>query len=110
MGGFLVIALAIPNAYDGEGLAFGIGYAVVVVLHAGMYAKGTSVSEVRGDPPHRPVQPHGGGAGAHRGAPGGRRRTSCGPLAALLLWVTPWFTSTEGFVIAAEHFSSATAS
>ena len=25
-------------------------------------------------------------------------------LAALLLWVTPWFTSTEGFVIAAEHF------
>jgi low temperature requirement protein LtrA len=24
--------------------------------------------------------------------------------AALLLWFTPWFTSTEGFVIAAEHF------
>ena len=46
MGGFLVIALAIPNAYEGEGLAFGVGYLVVVLLHAGMYVKGTSVSEV----------------------------------------------------------------
>ena len=46
MGGFLVVALAVPNAYAGQGLAFGIGYAVVVILHAGMYVKGTSVSEV----------------------------------------------------------------
>ena len=46
MGGFLVIALAIPTAYGVNGLAFGIGYVVVVLLHAGMYAKGTSVSEV----------------------------------------------------------------
>ena len=45
MGGFLVIALAIPSAYEATGLTFGLGYAVVVVLHAGMYA-GTSVSEV----------------------------------------------------------------
>ena len=37
MGGFLVIALAIPSAYVGKGLAFGIGYAVVVILHAGMF-------------------------------------------------------------------------
>jgi len=46
MGGFLVIALAVPVAYDGSGLAFGIGYLAVVVLHTGMYAKGTSMSEV----------------------------------------------------------------
>ena len=46
MGAFLVIALAIPSAYEATGLAFGVGYTVVVLLHAGMYAKGTSVSEV----------------------------------------------------------------
>ncbi|HET8969365.1 MAG TPA: low temperature requirement protein A, partial [Gaiellaceae bacterium] len=46
MGGFLIVALAIPNAYAGKGLAFAIAYAVVVILHAGMYVKGTSVSEV----------------------------------------------------------------
>ena len=56
------------------------------------------------DSPHRPVQPLGGGARARRRD---RRWAHAGdPLAAaaLLLWVTPWFTSTEGFVIAAEHF------
>src|SRR5262245_52387346 len=46
MGGFLVIAVAIPSAYSGNGLAFGLGYLAVVLLHGGMYAKGTSVSEV----------------------------------------------------------------
>jgi low temperature requirement protein LtrA len=45
MAGFLVIALAVPEAYEGEGLAFGLGYLVVVLLHAGMYVRGTSVSE-----------------------------------------------------------------
>ena len=43
MGGFLVIALAVPTAYEGAGLAFGIGYVVVTGLHAGMYARGTSM-------------------------------------------------------------------
>jgi low temperature requirement protein LtrA len=47
MGGYLVIALAAPNAYDGDGLAFGIGYLVVVLLHTGMFLRGASVSEVR---------------------------------------------------------------
>ena len=46
MGGFLVIALAIPDAYESAGLAFGLGYLVVVLLHGAMYVKGTSVSEV----------------------------------------------------------------
>ena len=47
MGAFLLVALAVPDAFDGEGLAFGIGYLAVVVLHAGMYLRGTSLSEVR---------------------------------------------------------------
>ena len=47
MGGFLVIALAVPEAYDGDGVAFGLGYFVVVLLHAAMFVRGTSVSEVR---------------------------------------------------------------
>src|SRR5262249_50448687 len=46
MGAFFVVALAIPTAYSANGLAFGLGYLVVVLLHAGMYARGTSVSEV----------------------------------------------------------------
>ena len=47
MGGFLVIALAVPHAYESDGLAFGLGYLVVIVLHAAMFVRGASVSEAR---------------------------------------------------------------
>ncbi|MEV6243327.1 low temperature requirement protein A [Lentzea sp. NPDC051838] len=37
MGGFLVIALAIPNAFDEAGVAFGIGYLIVNLVHSGLF-------------------------------------------------------------------------
>jgi low temperature requirement protein LtrA len=45
MIGFLVIALAIPGAFDGDGWAFGAGYLLVTVAHATlfMHADGMSV-------------------------------------------------------------------
>ena len=46
MGGFLVIALAIPDAYERDGLAFGLGYSWSCSCTRAMYVKGTSVSEV----------------------------------------------------------------
>jgi len=104
MGAFLVIALAVPEAYDGKGLAFGIGYLAVVALHAGMYVRGTSLSEVRAI---LRLVPFNLGAAALvlvGGALGGDAQWVVWALAAVLLWFTPWLTSTEGFVIAAEHF------
>ena len=38
MAAFLVCALAIPRAFDGGGVAFGLGYLLVVLVHAGLYA------------------------------------------------------------------------
>ena len=104
MGAFLVIALAIPDAYESTGLAFGLGYAVVVVLHAGMYAKGTSVSEVAAILRLVPFNLTAAALILLGGALGGGAQELLWAGAALLLWFTPWFTSTEGFVIAAEHF------
>jgi low temperature requirement protein LtrA len=104
MGAFLVIALAIPSAYVSTGLAFGLGYAVVVLLHAGMYAKGTSVSEVAAILRIVPFNLTAAAMVLLGGALGGRPQDLLWAGAALLLWFTPWFTSTEGFVIAAEHF------
>ena len=105
MGGFLVIALSVPTAYGVNGLAFGIGYVVVVLLHAGMYAKGTSVSEVDGDSANRPVQPHG-----RRDGP--RRRDRRGASTGRPLVAAPRFCcgshrgsrAPKGFVIEARHF------
>lgn len=38
MAAFLICALAIPSAFDGGGVAFGLGYLLVVLVHAGLYA------------------------------------------------------------------------
>jgi low temperature requirement protein LtrA len=104
MGGFLVIAVAIPGAYSSNGLAFGLGYVVVVLLHGGMYAKGTSVSEVAAILRIVPYNLTAALLVLVGGVAGGWVQDTLWLLAALLLWVTPWFASTEGFVIQARHF------
>src|SRR5260370_23976414 len=48
MAAMLVVSLAVPRAFGGDGLLFGVGYLVVRVLHLGAY---TIVS--RDDPAFR---------------------------------------------------------
>jgi low temperature requirement protein LtrA len=40
MAAFFVCALAIPHAFEATGLAFGIGYLLVVLVHGGLYFEG----------------------------------------------------------------------
>jgi low temperature requirement protein LtrA len=47
MGGFLVVALAIPTAFDGGGIAFGVGYLLVTLVHTGMFLLSSQESAVR---------------------------------------------------------------
>ena len=103
MGGFLVIALAIPEAYEGEGLAFGLAYLVVTALHAGMYARGASLSEVTAILRLVPYNLAAAGAVVAGGAVGGDVQWGLWAVAGLV-WATPWITSVEGFVISAGHF------
>jgi low temperature requirement protein LtrA len=104
MGGFLVIALAVPNAYSSTGLAFGLGNLVVVLLHAGMYARGTSLSEVRAILRIVPFNLASAVLVLVGGALGGNAQWVLWALAAGLIWTTPWFTSVEGFVVQPRHF------
>jgi low temperature requirement protein LtrA len=39
MGGFLIMALAIPEAFFRDGVALGIGYLIVVLVHGWMYQR-----------------------------------------------------------------------
>jgi len=39
MAGFLVVALAIPGAFGRDGVALGLGYLAVVLVHTGLYAR-----------------------------------------------------------------------
>ena len=104
MGGFLVIALAIPEAYDGDGVAFGVGYLVVIVLHAAMYVRGTSASEVRAILRIVPFNLVAAGLVLAGGALGGAVQQALWTLTAVTLWVTPWLTTLEGFVVSVAHF------
>ncbi len=38
MGGFFIVALTVPDAFDGGGLAFGLAYAVVIAVHIGLFS------------------------------------------------------------------------
>jgi low temperature requirement protein LtrA len=104
MGGFLVIALAVPDAYGGDGLAFGLGYLAVVLLHASMYVKGTSPSEVAAILRIVPFNLLAAGLVLVGGALGGDAQWITWAVTGALLWVTPWLTTFEGFVVSAAHF------
>ena len=104
MGGFLVVALSIPRAYEGEGLAFGVAYLIVVLLHASMYVKGTSVSEVAAILRIVPFNLAGAALLVVGGALGGEAEWVLWTAAAVIPWISPWITGVEGFVVAPSHF------
>src|SRR5512138_2236684 len=47
MAAFLICALAIPQAFHDTGLAFGIGYLLVIVVHSFMYARAVGLMVAR---------------------------------------------------------------
>ena len=47
MGAYFVLALSIPNAFDGAGLAFGVAYLLVVVMHTALFTRATVASAVK---------------------------------------------------------------
>jgi low temperature requirement protein LtrA len=104
MGAFLIVALAVPQAYSTSGLAFGLGYLAVVLLHASMYVRGTSPREVAAILRIVPFNLIAALLVLVGGALGGDIQWALWGGAALLVWVTPWFTTVEGFVIEASHF------
>jgi len=104
MGGFLVGALAIPDAYETDGFAFGLAYLAVVVLHGAMYVKGTSVSEVAAILRIVPYNLAAAGLIVVGGALGGDAQWVLWTGAAVLIWCTPWLTGVEGFLVSASHF------
>jgi low temperature requirement protein LtrA len=104
MGGFLIGALAIPDAYESDGLAFGLAYLAVVLLHGAMYVKGTSVSEVAAILRIVPYNLAAAGLIVVGGALGGDAQWVLWTGAAVLIWLTPWLTGVEGFLVSASHF------
>jgi low temperature requirement protein LtrA len=104
MGSYFVLALSIPNAFGGTGLAFGIAYLCVVVLHSALYTRATVASAVRAILTLAPYNLLAALVILMGGAVGGTAQYVLWGAAGVFEWLTPTFHSAAGFLIAPAHF------
>ncbi|MFB9877907.1 low temperature requirement protein A [Planobispora siamensis] len=98
MAGFLLVALAIPTAFDGGGVAFAVGYLLLILVHAGLYLQATAAMSR--------VIPFNLGAVALIAVASLLDRPYDYLLwgaAVLLLWGSPYFIGQKGFALKAGH-------
>jgi low temperature requirement protein LtrA len=104
MAGYLVLALAIPRAFDDAGAAFGGAYVVIVAIHATLFSRAGSVSvtqALRGLAASNFLTALLVLAG---GIAGGTAQYVLWALAFVGEWVTPRLTEQEAFQVATTHF------
>jgi low temperature requirement protein LtrA len=104
MAGFLVVALAIPDAFDGGGVAFGLGYLLVTLVHTGMFLLSTQESAVRAMRRLGPVNVITAVLLLLAGFTHGAVQWALWTAAFGLHWVSPFFTAVSGFSIRSAHF------
>jgi low temperature requirement protein LtrA len=107
MAGYLVLALAVPDAFDGSGLAFGVGYFAVVAVHASLFIWTASAQSSRAFLGIAPYNLFNATLVVIGGALGGTAQAVLWTAAALLEWSTPWVGNRESqssFEIAPAHF------
>jgi low temperature requirement protein LtrA len=107
MAGYLVLALAVPGAFHGSGLAFGVGYFIVVSVHASLFIWTASAQSSRAFLGIAPYNLFNATLVVVGGALGGTAQAVLWTVAALLEWATPWIANRESqssFEIAPAHF------
>jgi low temperature requirement protein LtrA len=104
MAAWLVLALAIPHAFDGDGAAFGFAYLVIVILHSALF----QLSEFEGSRSVMlRVSPFNLVTGAlvlAGGLAGGDAQLVLWILAFLGEWLTPVVAGLQRFDLAPDHF------
>jgi low temperature requirement protein LtrA len=104
MGGFLVVALAIPTAFAGGGVALGVGYLLVTLVHIGMFLLSSHESAVRAMRRLGPANAITAALLLLAGFTQGPLQWILWTAAFGLHWVSPFFTAVSGFPIRAAHF------
>jgi low temperature requirement protein LtrA len=103
MCGYLLLALAIPDAFSGGGLAFGIGYLVVNAVHTWLFVYGSSDDIAKAFMNVAPFNAATAAMVLAGGALGGTAQVVLWALV-LLEWIVPHLSGIEGFEIAPAHF------
>jgi low temperature requirement protein LtrA len=107
MAGYLVLALAVPGAFHGSGLAFGVGYFIVTAVHASLFIWTASAQSSRAFLGIAPYNLFNATLVIVGGALGGTAQAVLWTVAAVLEWSTPWVGNRESqssFEIAPGHF------
>jgi low temperature requirement protein LtrA len=105
MAGFLLLSLAVPEAFDGGGLAFGLVYAVVVLVHIALFTRTQRVSSVRDLVRVGLLNVVGAALILIGGALGGSWQLVLWILVPLVWWsVSPFRQLSGGFEIGVAHF------
>jgi low temperature requirement protein LtrA len=105
MAAFLVLALAIPHAFAGTGLTFGLAYLVVICVHGGLFIRATATSVAAAFRGIAPINATAAALVLVGGALGGAPQYVLWAAAFALTWIgTPLLTDNTGFEIAAPHF------
>ncbi len=102
MAAYLVLAIAIPDAFAGTGLTFGIAYLVIIVVHAVLYVASASQSSAAAMRALAPANLAAAVAVLISGAVGGTAQELVWTAVVLLLWFAT--RAGEGFEIGPAHF------
>jgi low temperature requirement protein LtrA len=104
MAGFLVLALAIPQAFAGDDLAFGVAYLAIVSIHLGLYSRTSVTHTVRALVRLAPFNLASALLVLGAVVAGGTAGYLLWAAAFALEWATPLVTGIGGFRIAPAHF------
>jgi low temperature requirement protein LtrA len=104
MAAFLVLALAIPEAFEGSGASFGIAYVAIVLIHAGLFASSTSQRITRAIFTLGPINLVSALLVLGGGIAGGTAQYVLWAFAFVSEWLTPLFLQSGGFLISPSHF------
>jgi low temperature requirement protein LtrA len=104
MAGWLVLALAIPTAFDTTGFTFGVAYLVIVVVHAALFTHAQSEVSARSFLTVGRSNLVFAVAIVVAGAIGGPIQWVVWTIAAVGLWLVPALTATGVFELEPAHF------
>jgi low temperature requirement protein LtrA len=106
MSAYLVLALAVPHAFTGSGLAFGLAYLVIIVVHASLFSHAMSLRTAQAFLRVAPTNVVFAAAIVVGGALGGTAQWVIWPLSAGGLWLVPALrrATAGGFELEPSHF------
>ncbi len=104
MAAFLVVALAIPHAFGSSGVAFGVGYLVVNLVHTGIFLRVTEEPTLRAVGRLGPFNAITAVLILVAGFTDGALQWALWTASFVLHWITPYLTNVSDFTIRAAHF------